>query len=345
MIQSIGKEIELQCQYLSSPKLESVYFGGGTPSILNQEDLVYIFKKIHEKYLILDNAEISFECNPDDLNKEKLSILYSLGINRLSIGIQSFKDQDLTFMNRSHTAKEGLDSIQLAKKIGFTNISVDLMFSLPQQTLEDWERNLNIVFDLEVQHISAYNLTVEEKTKLAYLIKKEEIAGLDESLSLEYFKLLMSRCKEKGFIQYEISNFGKKGFFSKHNSSYWSGSEYLGIGPSAHSYNGKSRQWNMSSNNKYISNLSKNKIPYEIEYLTKSQRYNEYILTSLRTMWGADIYFIKNTFGEKYCSLMIKKIKKWMSSADIIKKGEKILLTEKGKFISDSIFSDLFYMP
>jgi len=342
MVESLIKEIELRTSYLNNNKLESLYFGGGTPSVLNKEDLILLFKKIDENFIISNDTEITFECNPDDLSKDKLQILKDIGVNRLSVGIQSFKEEDLIFMNRSHNSKQATECIKHAKEIGFKNISIDLIFSLPNQKLQDWKKNLDIAFNLGIQHISSYSLTIEEKTKLKYLIDKRELKELDDIESSKHFELLISECENNGFIQYEISNFGKEGYFSQHNSSYWLGKHYLGIGPSAHSYNGKSRQWNISSNTKYIDNITKGILPFEAELLSSSQKYNDYIMTSLRTIWGSDLQFIKEQFGENTLIHFEKGIQKWVILKDIYSEDEKVFLTTKGKYLSDSICSDLF---
>jgi len=223
-----------------------------------------------------------------------------------------------------------------------TNISIDLIYSLPQQSLEDWKHNLDIAFSLNIQHISSYSLTIEEKTKLAHLIKKNKIKELEDIESVKHFDLLNEKCEKNGFIGYEISNYGKEGYFSKHNSNYWLAKEYLGIGPSAHSYNGKSRSWNISNNTKYIKSLEENILPSEIEILSKNQQYNDYIMTTLRTIWGIDIEFIKINFEKSTYDYLLNQIEKWVKSEDIYKKEEKVYLTTKGKYISDSICSDLF---
>jgi len=300
MINSLKKEIELRKHYLNNNTIETIYFGGGTPSILTESEISLLINTITENYTVINNAEISLECNPDDLTREKVQNLKKAGINRLSIGIQSFNDEDLKFMNRSHNSSQAIESVKLAKEIGFNNISIDLMYSLPKQSLEKWKKNLDIAFSLEIQHISAYSLTIEEKTKLKYLLKKGEFSELDDIDSSEHFNLLMMEAEKNKFIQYEISNFGLNGFFSKHNSKYWQAGHYLGIGPSAHSYNGETRSWNVNSNTKYIEGISENKIKYDEEILSNFQKYNDYIMTSLRTILGVDLDYIKQEYGENY---------------------------------------------
>ena len=342
LVKSLVKEIFLTKDYLKDNKLKSLYFGGGTPSLMSKESLDLIFRNIQQYYQVNSETEITIECNPEDLTIEKLKDLNKIGFNRLSIGIQSFKDEDLVFMNRNHDRNQAINSVKNAKGVGFNNISIDLIFSLPNQSLKDWKENLKIAFELDIQHISSYSLTIEEKTRLKYLIDKNKLTELEEVESSNHFKLLVDECEKRGFIQYEISNFGKRDYFSTHNSNYWVGSEYLGIGPSAHSYNGKSRRWNISSNSKYIHSINNNIIPFIEEKLTNSEKFNDYIITSLRTIWGTDLIFVKKIFGYNIYSNLNNQIQKWIISEDIYQEKNKIYLTTKGKFISDSICSDLF---
>lgn len=309
---------------------------------MSKESLDLIFRNIQQYYQVNSETEITIECNPEDLTIEKLKDLKKIGFNRLSIGIQSFKDEDLVFMNRNHDRNQAINSVKNAKIAGFKNISIDLIFSLPNQSLKDWNENLKIAFELDIQHISSYSLTIEEKTRLKYLIDKNKLTELADVESSNHFRLLVDECKKRGFIQYEISNFGKRDYFSTHNSNYWIGSEYLGIGPSAHSYNGKSRRWNISSNSKYIHSINNNIIPLIEEKLTSSEKFNDYIMTSLRTIWGTDLIFVKKIFGYNIYSNLNNQIQKWIISEDIYQEKNKIYLTTKGKFISDSICSDLF---
>lgn len=342
LVKSLVKEISLTKNYLKDNKLKSLYFGGGTPSLMSKESLDLIFRNIQQYYQVNSETEITIECNPEDLTIEKLKDLKKIGFNRLSIGIQSFKDEDLVFMNRNHDRNQAINSVKNAKIAGFKNVSIDLIFSLPNQSLKDWNENLKIAFELDIQHISSYSLTIEEKTRLKYLIDKNKLTELADVESSNHFRLLVDECKKRGFIQYEISNFGKRDYFSTHNSNYWIGSEYLGIGPSAHSYNGKSRRWNISSNSKYIHSINNNIIPLIEEKLTSSEKFNDYIMTSLRTIWGTDLIFVKKIFGYNIYSNLNSQIQKWIISEDVYQEKNKIYLTTKGKFISDSICSDLF---
>lgn len=342
MINSLKKEMELRKNYFNNNKIETIYFGGGTPSILKESEISLLLNTIYENYVVNDNLEISLECNPDDLTKEKIQNLRKSGINRLSIGIQSFNNEDLEFMNRSHNSLQAIEAIKLSKEIGFNNISIDLMYSLPKQSLEKWKKNLEIAFSLEIQHISAYSLTIEEKTKLKNLLKKGGISELDDIASSKHFELLMMEAKKNKFIQYEISNFGLDGFFSKHNSNYWRGGHYLGIGPSSHSYNGEERSWNVNNNIKYIQNISENKILLKKEKLSNAQKYNDYIMTSLRTIYGLDLKYIQKEFGEKYLVFLKTELQKWITSEHVYIENKIAYLNKKGKYISDNICSDLF---
>jgi oxygen-independent coproporphyrinogen-3 oxidase len=342
MLKSMEKEIEFKTNYLSTKSIKTIYFGGGTPSILNIEEINSLINTIKDNYKISEGAEITLECNPDDLTEKKLLSLKEVGINRLSIGIQSFKDKDLEFMNRSHNSKEGIDCIKTAKKVGFNNITVDLIYGLPNQTVEEWEENLDILFSLDIQHISAYALTVENKTALNHLIKTGKIKALPDEKTIEQFNILQEKTKERGFIHYEISNFGKENFFSKHNTAYWQSKEYIGIGPSAHSFNGISRSWNISSNKKYIDGIQDDKSFSETEILTIEQQYNEYVFTSLRTIWGVDLDYLSERFLENITEHFLKEIAKWIEKGYIQKTNKKYTLTQKGKAFADGVSSDLF---
>ena len=342
MLKSIKKEIKLRQSYLNRDKISSIYFGGGTPSILNKEEIKSLINTLYNNFSIDAEAEITLECNPDDLNKKKLLELREVGINRLSIGIQSFDDDDLKFMNRSHNAKEALSCIQFAKDVGFENITIDLIYGLPEQSNEDWQKNLAKMISLDIQHFSAYSLTVEPKTKLKDLIEKKLVTPLDDNIAIEHFNTLLETANKNNFIHYEISNFGKEGFFSKHNSNYWKNEHYLGVGPSAHSFNGSSRQWNVASNKQYIEKVNKNESYFEVEQLSNTQRYNEYIFTALRTMWGAELYYIKNQFGPEALNYFKKQVISWENKGKIMRQESTYILTKEGKLYADAISSDLF---
>ena len=335
-------ELELRKSYLKNKKIDTIYFGGGTPSILERNEISSILKKIYDTYNLDQTPEITLECNPDDLSQDKLIALKEIGVNRLSIGVQSFNDTDLKWMNRSHNADQSESSIKMAQEVGFDNITIDLMYGLPNQTLTEWKKNLKKMFEYNIQHFSAYALTIENKTSLKNLVHKNKIKLLEEDQIVNQFKLLIDAAEKHGFIHYEISNFGRKGFLSKHNSAYWKGAHYLGIGPSAHSYNIESRSWNLSSNKQYIQKIKNDENYFEVEKLTQDQQYNEYIFTSLRTIWGVDSKEIKQRFNQQILNHYLTEIKKWEKKA-YVKKAEKIFkLTKKGQIFADKIASDLF---
>ena len=342
LIKSILIEQELRKNYLEDEVIETIYFGGGTPSVLDKRDLELILNQIYTYNRVDVNVEISLECNPDDLDEKYLIDLKSLGINRLSIGLQSFNEEELQWMNRSHTAIQAERCVKLAQDIGFSNISVDLIYGSKFQTEELWLENLNKVFQLKVQHLSAYNLTVENKTVLGHNVKIGKELETDESLSVHHFNSLLIHAEKNGFIQYEISNFCVEGYYSRHNSNYWKGSKYLGLGPSAHSFNINSRQWNISNNNAYINQLKKGKQPFELENLSSEQCYNEYVMTSLRTIWGVSRVEIKRRFGDVFLTHFNSTISSYIQSEDVIVNNEVYVLSNKGKLLADRIASDVF---
>lgn len=342
MLESIKKEIQLRKSYLNEATISSIYFGGGTPSILNKEEIESIIKTIYHHFTIDTNAEITLECNPDDLDKKMLTDLKEVGINRLSIGIQSFDDDDLKFMNRSHNAKQALDCIHFAKEVGFNNITIDLIYGLPRQSNEKWKQNLKQMLALDIQHFSAYALTVEPKTALKHLIDKKKVIPLDDTITVDHFNTLTQIATENNFIHYEISNFGKEGFFSNHNTAYWKNQHYLGVGPSAHSFNGKSRQWNVSNNKKYIEKVNSHNGYFEVEELSNAQQYNEYIFTALRTMWGVESDYITSQFGAEAAQYFEKQVINWTNQGKIKQQNNNYILTKKGKLYADAIASDLF---
>jgi oxygen-independent coproporphyrinogen-3 oxidase len=343
---ALKKEIALQKTYLytreKAKNISTIYFGGGTPSLLSSDELLQIFDSLNKHFEIDSNAEITLEANPDDLTQQKIRELKSTPINRFSIGIQSFYDEDLKLMNRAHTSQNAISAVKGAQDAGFENITIDLIYGIPTLTNHNWRNNLQNAFLLDVKHISAYCLTVEPKTVLAHQVKTGKIKNVDEQQSAEQFEIMLEGMKQNKFIQYEISNFCKDGFFSKHNSNYWLKEKYLGLGPSAHSFNGESRQWNVSNNALYISALEKGELNFEKELLTETQRYNEYVMTSLRTMWGTSLDYIHTHFDETYHTYILKEVKKFITSSDVIHDENKLYLTDKGKLIADRIASDLF---
>ncbi len=341
-LNALKKEIALQKDYIGTKNINTVYFGGGTPSILSKEEIIEIFSELSKYFSIDKNAEITLEANPDDLSKEKLKELFQTPINRLSIGIQSFSDEDLKFLNRIHNSKEAIASVKNAQEAGFDNITIDLIYGIQTLTNKQWKKNIAQALALDVQHISCYSLTVEQRTALYSFIEKGEIKNIDSKKSAEQFEILMNEMQENNFIHYEISNFGKEGFFSKHNSNYWKGIYYLGLGPSAHSYNGNSRQWNVRSNSAYINSLAKNKVPYEKEVLSSEQKYNEYVMTSLRTIWGTDLNYITNSFPERFSAYFEKESAPYLKNKIMSQEKNIFSLTNKGKLFADKIASDLF---
>jgi len=340
-LQALAKEIELQKNYLGTENLKTIYFGGGTPSVLSIQELEFILSIINKYHTLEIGTEITLEANADDLDYSYLKDLRKIGINRLSIGAQSFIDRHLVLMKRRHNAKKAIEVIDQAQKAGFKNICADLIYGLPEMTMPEWEYNLDQLLKLNIQHISAYHLTIEPNTLFNKWVGLGKINLPTDVESTKQFELLIEKTKNKKFIHYEISNFALDGFFSKHNSSYWKNEKYLGLGPSAHSYNLTSRQWNISSLQKYIARITQGEIPFEIENLTKNDRYNDYILTSLRTMWGTDLNKVENDFGKLYFNFLIKSSAPFFESNHLKKSDNKISLTENGIFISDHIFRAL----
>ncbi len=342
LLHALKKEITLRKDYLGSKNISTVYFGGGTPSLLSQKEIGGIFEELYRHFHIEANAEITLEANPDDLTSAKVVELKSTPVNRLSTGIQSFSDRVLQWMNRSHTAADAIRSVSVSQDAGFGNITIDLIYGVPVREEGQWEQELDTAFSLGVQHLSAYCLTVEPRTALAHFIRSGSASNVNEEQGVQDFESLMRRAGEKSFVQYEISNFGKEGFFSRHNSAYWKGEHYLGLGPSAHSFNGTSRQWNARDNNAYIRSLKEGKPDFEKEVLTSGQRYNDYILTSLRTMWGTDLEHVAGHFGPGYREYCEAEAKRYISSSLLVQKENKLFLTDKGKLLADKIASDLF---
>ena len=343
LIQAINKELEIRKNEISTP-LETIYFGGGTPSILSEIELESIFETIYKNYSTKNLKEITLEANPDDLNKEKLNFLKSTPINRFSIGVQSFFEEDLKLMNRAHNTQEAETSIKLAQDFGFENITIDLIYGSTTTTNEMWKQNLQKAIALNVPHISSYALTVEEKTILDHQIKKGITKPVDEDHQNEQFQLLVDTLTSNDFIQYEISNFGKEDYFSLHNSNYWKGIHYLGIGPSAHSYNGKTRAWNIANNSKYIQTINENKLPQEIEVLNEVEQFNEMIMIGLRTIYGIDLNRINSEFSQPLVNSFYQELNQLINENLVEKKENKIILQPEAKFFADGIASRLFYI-
>lgn len=342
MVDAICKEIAMRQNYLQDKNLQSIYFGGGTPSLLNQKQLLQIFETIEKHFNIQPNAEITLEANPDDLSEEKLSELKHTPINRLSIGVQSFFDDDLKWMNRAHNVNEAENAIAMAKQKGFENITIDLIYGTPGLSNENWLHNIQKALALGVNHISSYALTVEPKTALATMIEKGKYADTNEEKAAEQFDILVNTLTANGFVHYEISNFAKPEFFAKHNSNYWKGKHYIGIGPSAHSFNTISRSWNVANNQKYLNAIAINELEITYEILTVNNQINEYIMTGLRTIWGCDLNFIALQFGETEKQRLIKEAAKFIDQDLLVINDSILLTTSKGKFLADGIAADLF---
>lgn len=344
VLNAIVSEMKKRSSFLEGTKIRTIYFGGGTPSILSTDELNAIFEHLNAQFNLSDVNEITMEANPDDLTPEKIKALSKTPINRFSIGIQSFQNEDLKYMNRAHNVEQAKSSIKSVQDAGWENITIDLIYGTPTLNNDMWLENMQHVIDFEIPHLSAYGLTVEEKTPLFHAIKKGHQKPLDEQKSKTQFEMLMDFIPENGLEQYEISNFAKEGFEAKHNGSYWTDDIYLGLGPSAHSFDGKRRLWNISNNIQYIKSLQNNELPQDFEELTEVQRYNEYLLTSLRTKKGVDIEYTKSRFSPFLIDFFNFSVKKWMLSGEITEKEGFFTLTKKGKIIADYLSSDLFYI-
>ena len=340
IISSMIKEIEIKSNGYED-LIETIYFGGGTPSLLSIIEIDSLIKAVIDNFKISKKPEITLEANPDDLNTSKLKELSNSLINRLSIGIQSFNDQDLKLMNRSHNSFDSINCIDNSLKY-FDNISIDLIYGMPNSNLISWEKNLNLALNWDLNHISAYALTVEPKTALEKYIQKEIILPLDEEFVYDQFNLMHDKLSDLNYINYELSSFAKKGYFSKNNSGYWLGKKYVGIGPSSHSFDGFSRSWNVSNNKLYVSDIQNNKMYHQKEKLTHIDQYNEYIMTGLRTMWGISLSNLQEKFGKKIKNYFVNKSKKFIESKLLIIENDLIKTSKKGKFLSDGIASELF---
>ncbi|HEX6179967.1 MAG TPA: radical SAM family heme chaperone HemW [Chitinophagaceae bacterium] len=341
-IAALLKEIVLQAGYLHGEKVDTVYFGGGTPSLLSTEELDVIMEALKSSFNISSEAEITLEANPDDLSANKLSDLKSAGVNRLSIGIQSFFEEDLRWMNRAHNASQSVVCIEQAHEAGFFNITIDLIYGTPGLTDEKWYDNVQRAIGFNIPHLSCYALTVEPKTALDHFIRTGKYTDVDPEQQARQFLLLMEWMEAAGYEHYEISNFAKPGWRSKHNTAYWLGKKYLGLGPSAHSFNGVSRQWNIANNAMYIQSLQQGQLPFEKEELTVTQQLNEYIMTSLRTMEGLSIPYVAQHFGREISDTIMRSVKKHEEAGNVQWDGERLRLTRNGKLLADGIAADLF---
>ncbi len=343
MVNALVREIELRKHELKGETVETIYFGGGTPSLLEGSEIEGLIRTIFDHYEVAERPEITLEANPDDLSNDRMAELSESRINRLSIGIQSFFEEDLKLMNRAHTAEEAKNCINGAKKY-FDNISIDLIYGIPRMENDRWNENIDKALSFDLPHISSYALTIEPKTALAAFIKKGIVEAVDDDRAQEQFYLLCDRLEAEGYVNYELSNFGKPGFFSKNNTAYWQGKKYVGIGPSAHSFDGQKRGWNIRNNHKYIAAIEKGGLPIEHETLSTIDRYNEYVMTGLRTIWGVSLEKVENGFGGNYRQYLEQQAAKYIDRQLLVLVGDTLLTTKKGKFLADGIASDLFML-
>jgi oxygen-independent coproporphyrinogen-3 oxidase len=340
MVLALAKEIRMRKSEVSEV-VETIYFGGGTPSVLTNAEIQSLIDVVYENFEVVKHPEITLEANPDDLSEERIIAFSKTPINRLSIGVQSFFEDDLNLMNRAHNSIEAKKSLAIATKY-FDNISVDLIYGIPGLTNEMWKQNIETALNFGVPHVSSYALTVEPKTALHKLIQTGEIAAPKDELAQEHFEILVKILTDKGFIHYELSNFGKPDYFSQNNSSYWLGKKYLGIGPSAHSFDGKTRSWNIANNMLYLKSISADTLPSEVEILSEQDRYNEYVMTGLRTIWGVSLERIEEEFGTEYLNYLLKQADKFINDGLLSINQGVLMATSKGKFLVDGIASDLF---
>ena len=341
MLLAIRKELLMRKQELHNTTVETIYFGGGTPSILTPSEIQSLIDEVYRHYQVVTTPEITLEANPDDLSQSAIKALSSTSINRLSIGIQSFFDKDLKLMNRAHNANEARTSLEGALKY-FDNISVDLIYGIQEQTDAQWHQNLEITTAYNIPHISSYTLTVEPKTAMSTFIKKGVMPDVDDDQAQRQFLILVDYLNAKDFVHYEISNFGKTGFFSQNNSAYWQGKSYLGIGPSAHSFNGKQRLWNVSNNSQYIKSLQNDIQPATVEHLSTKDQYNEYVMTGLRTIWGVSLDELNARFGERFVTYFKQMVSKYLEDALVYEDNQIYRTSKRGKFLADGIAAELF---
>ena len=343
-IHALCQELEIRKDYLQGEDIETIYLGGGTPSQLSLEELESIFTTIYNIYKVKEDAEITLEANPDDLAPEYVAMLRQLPVNRISMGIQTFQEDILKLLHRRHTAQQAIEAFQRCRNAGFQNISIDLMYGLPNETLETWREDLKKALSLYPEHISAYHLIYEEGTTLWNLREQRQVEEANEELSVTLFKTLIDELTQAGYQHYEISNFCLPGLHSRHNSSYWTGKKYLGCGPSAHSFNGLSRQWNVASLEAYLNGMSLGKPDYEIEELDLYTRYNDFVITSIRTCRGMSLSHLHTEYGEELYRYCLRMAKSYLEQGLLEKKGDNLKLTPKGIFISDGIMSDLLWV-
>ncbi len=340
LVAAICKELILRKDEIKE-EIRTIYFGGGTPSLLTLEELEQILDVIKSNFSISEDPEITLEANPDDLTKDVILQLSKSPINRVSIGVQSFFEEDLKLMNRAHNASEAMSSIKEALHY-FDNISIDLIYGIPGMSKERWQENLNIALSLKVPHLSCYALTVEPKTALAAFIKKGIVPPVEDDVAEEHYKLLLTASEAAGYENYEFSNFSVQGYHSQNNTAYWQGKSYLGIGPSAHSYDGDTRSWNINNNTKYIKGIEAGLLPVEREILSKKDKFNEYIMTGLRTKWGVSLKKVSNDYGKLFHEYLLEQAKEPLSNKLLLLEDNVLKVSKKGKFLSDGIASSLF---
>ena len=343
MVFALAKEIQMRKDDSYEETIETIYFGGGTPSVLTSAEINFLIDTVYHNYNVVENPEITLEANPDDLSEERILELSKSKINRLSIGIQSFFEEDLKMMNRAHNSAEAKKCLEYATKY-FDNISLDLIYSIPGMSNEKWKQNIETALSFGIPHISSYALTVEPRTALNKLIQTGKIAAPNDEVAQEHFAILVETLESKGFIHYELSNFAKENYFSKNNSAYWLGKKYIGIGPSAHSYNGVSRSWNVANNPIYLKSIQEDRLPNENEILSVTDCYNEYIMTGLRTIWGVSLDRVQNEFGFDYLNYLQKQANKFLDDDLLFIENGILKPTKKGKFLTDGIASDLFIL-
>lgn len=341
MVAALAREMVLRKDELGNDSIETIYFGGGTPSVLSTDEINFLIQSVYDNFTVSENPEITLEANPDDLSSQRIRELADSRINRLSIGIQSFFDDDLQLMNRAHNATEAEESLAEAAQ-HFDNISIDLIYGIPGMDSAKWRQNVETALSFGIPHISSYALTVEPKTALQKMISSGQMAAPADETALEHFRILTEMLESVGYVHYELSNFGKPGFFSRNNSAYWLGKKYLGIGPSAHSYDGISRSWNIANNALYLKAIQENRLPCETEILSKTDRYNEYIMTGLRTVWGVSLDKVEREFGMDFLEYLEAQSDSFLKDELLVIENRILKTTPKGKFLTDGIASDLF---
>ncbi|NUY80659.1 radical SAM family heme chaperone HemW [Flavobacterium sp. MAH-1] len=343
MVAALAKELVLRKHEFTDQKVGTIYFGGGTPSVLSASEINFLIETVYRHFDVSDNPEITLEANPDDLSDEKILELSESKVNRLSIGIQSFYDEDLKMMNRAHNSAEAEKSLAEAAK-HFDNITIDLIYGIPGMDDERWKTNIKTALSFGIPHVSAYALTVEPKTALKKMIAEGKVNAPKDEVAERHFRILTESLNHNGFVHYELSNFGKPGYFSRNNSAYWLGKKYLGIGPSAHSFDGKSRSWNVANNSLYLKGIASGELPSETEFLSEKDRYNEYVMTGLRTIWGISLEKVEQDFGSDFKGYLLREAQNFLSEGLLSLENDVLKATPKGKFLTDGIASDLFWV-